>query len=147
MKILIQDVRDDGPLDLEETLPAGQMGHPSLPGPVHLQVHAQVLGDDEVLALIKAETVAALECARCLEHFEKPVKATVEVHAPFTAENVEAGDEARQSLHLGIPVKPLCRPDCKGLCSTCGTNLNTGTCNCSPETAESPFKVLKDLKL
>lgn len=146
MKLLIQEVQDHGPLDLEETIPAERMDHPALKSPIRLHVHAECLGD-EVLALIKAETSASLECARCLEGFEKPLKATVTLHAPLSNQEVEAGDEARQSLHLALPVKPLCRPDCKGLCAICGTNLNAGPCTCAPEAEDSPFTKLKDLKL
>lgn len=146
MKLSIQEVRDRGPLDLEETIPADRMGHPSLQFPIRLNVHAELLGD-EVLALIKAETQGAFECARCLEAFNRALKATVELHAPLSAGDVEAGDEARQSLHLALPVKPLCRPDCKGLCPTCGKNLNGGSCACVPEAEDSPFTKLKDLKL
>lgn len=37
-----------------------------------------------------------------------------------------------EQIHLGIPMKPLCREDCKGLCGTCGGDLNEGPCGCSP---------------
>lgn len=37
-----------------------------------------------------------------------------------------------EQLHLGIPMKPLCREDCKGLCSRCGADLNEGPCSCAP---------------
>ena len=55
------------------------------------------------------------------------------------------------ALRLSAPAMPLCREDCKGLCSRCGANLNIETCNCA-EVAEqealddSPFAVLKGLK-
>jgi uncharacterized protein len=37
-----------------------------------------------------------------------------------------------EQLHLGIPMKPLCREDCQGLCGQCGADLNEGNCSCSP---------------
>jgi uncharacterized protein len=37
-----------------------------------------------------------------------------------------------EQLHLGIPMKPLCRDDCKGLCGSCGADLNEGPCSCPP---------------
>lgn len=37
-----------------------------------------------------------------------------------------------EQIHLGIPMKPLCREDCKGLCGTCGGDLNEGPCGCAP---------------
>lgn len=151
MKLLTQDVIDRGPLNLEETIPAASLsvdspGRGILVAPVTLSVHAESLGD-EVLVLIKAETRAALECARCLDAFERPMRASLELHVPVKNAELDAAEEARQSLILGLPVKPLCRPDCKGLCSHCGANLNTGVCSCPPESGETPFAVLKNLKL
>jgi uncharacterized protein len=37
-----------------------------------------------------------------------------------------------EQVHLGIPMKPLCRKDCQGLCGQCGADLNEGACSCSP---------------
>ncbi len=39
-----------------------------------------------------------------------------------------------EQLQLNIPMKPLCRPECVGLCDTCGTDLNDGPCECRPAT-------------
>ena len=38
-----------------------------------------------------------------------------------------------EQIHLGIPMKPLCRDDCKGLCGNCGSDLNEGPCRCAPK--------------
>lgn len=49
---------------------------------------------------------------------------------------------------LALPDVPLCRDDCRGLCAQCGTNLNTGACNCATATdPRSPWAALRDLKL
>lgn len=55
---------------------------------------------------------------------------------------------------MDTPFVVLCRPDCKGLCPTCGANLNEGRCGCAEREAEeraasddNPFAVLKNLKL
>lgn len=37
-----------------------------------------------------------------------------------------------EQIHLGIPMKPLCRENCQGLCGTCGADLNDGPCSCAP---------------
>ena len=44
----------------------------------------------------------------------------------------------RQCVLLSIPIKPLCKPDCAGLCVLCGQNLNQGTCVCSANTNSEP---------
>ena len=48
---------------------------------------------------------------------------------------------------LALPVNPLCRPDCKGLCPQCGANLNDGPCQCAPEEGDPRMAVLRGLKL
>jgi uncharacterized protein len=37
----------------------------------------------------------------------------------------------RDAIHLAVPIAPRCRPDCQGLCSVCGADLNKGRCNCT----------------
>jgi uncharacterized protein len=44
---------------------------------------------------------------------------------------IDLGPDIREEIILDYPVKPLCKPDCKGLCPTCGKNLNEGQCNCN----------------
>ena len=56
---------------------------------------------------------------------------------------------ATAALLLEFPLVPLCDDECKGLCSTCGANLNEGPCGCEPASDEddvppNPFAVLKD---
>jgi uncharacterized protein len=52
----------------------------------------------------------------------------------------------REVLSLALPVKPLCREDCAGLCPHCGIDLSEGTCNCRETRIESPFAVLAALR-
>ena len=49
-------------------------------------------------------------------------------------------------ISLGLPVKPLCRDDCAGLCARCGSDLNQGACDCEEVAPESPFAVLAALR-
>lgn len=57
----------------------------------------------------------------------------------------DVSEFARQQISLHVPMTILCREDCKGICPTCGQNLNEGPCECEPETEETPFSKLKDL--
>jgi uncharacterized protein len=52
----------------------------------------------------------------------------------------------REQFYLALPMKPLCREDCKGLCPQCGTNLNTGSCECGPALEDPRLAPLKQLK-
>ena len=60
------------------------------------------------------------------------------------AESIDAEEIALTDLLLELPSKMLCREDCKGLCSTCGKNLNDGPCGCRKQT-DPRFAVLEQL--
>jgi uncharacterized protein len=113
------------------------------------------------------ETKVAFECSLCLEQFTVPVKTEIEeefklekigdaiqaipvdeddLNAGMVTHNIlDVGELARQNLLVALPIQPICRPECKGLCPTCGENLNVGECTCPPPEHESPFAVLADL--
>jgi uncharacterized protein len=46
---------------------------------------------------------------------------------------------------LSLPQKNLCKSDCKGLCSTCGQNLNLGECSCDKQNIDPRLEILKQL--
>jgi uncharacterized protein len=93
--------------------------------------------------LIEAEFLAlqATECVRCLEPFELELHTRYQelfsFHAHPTAEpsllipedgNIDLAPLTRDYLLLETPIKALCRPDCKGLCTVCGEDLNVRAC-------------------
>jgi uncharacterized protein len=49
-------------------------------------------------------------------------------------------------ISLALPVQPICRESCKGLCPHCGVDRNLESCNCAESRPESPFAVLSKLK-
>ena len=51
----------------------------------------------------------------------------------------------REYALLDVPIKPICKPACKGLCPVCGEDLNQVDCGHHRDAEESPFSVLKDL--
>lgn len=51
-----------------------------------------------------------------------------------------------EQLQLNIPMKPLCREDCKGICPTCGADLNLGACACEEKAADPRWAGLAALK-
>jgi len=96
---------------------------------------------------------ATVECRRCLQDVELDVGA--ESHFLFADEDVEMEGEDVYPLAIGragtavdlrpalreqwlleVPAFVLCTPDCKGLCTTCGANLNKGACSCAPSANE-----------
>jgi uncharacterized protein len=61
-------------------------------------------------------------------------------------EYIELGDVVTEQLRLQIPFQPLCKDDCKGICTNCGTDLNKGRCACSKIKKSNPFSALGKLK-
>jgi len=53
---------------------------------------------------------------------------------------------AREQILLNLPEQVLCREDCKGICPTCGNDLNEGDCTCSDDNIDPRWAALKDLK-
>lgn len=70
-------------------------------------------------------------CSRCITRFKKKVTKDFEVNYFLIKEKiVDITDDICQEIILEYPLKPLCRPDCKGLCMVCGQNLNEIECGC-----------------
>ncbi len=66
----------------------------------------------------------------------------------YDGQEVDCGSIAEEFLVLALPFSVLCRPDCKGLCSLCGTNLNKELCQCKPtRELDERFSVLQGLKI
>lgn len=53
---------------------------------------------------------------------------------------------AREQILLNLPEQVLCREDCKGICATCGSDLNEGDCKCGEDEIDPRWAALKDLK-
>jgi uncharacterized protein len=51
----------------------------------------------------------------------------------------------QEQLYLSLPMKPLCQDACKGLCPSCGTNLNRGACDCSNQWIDPRFAALREI--
>lgn len=52
-----------------------------------------------------------------------------------------------EEFSLALPVKPLCAPECRGVCPVCGTNLNQGPCGCSSDEGDPRLATLRNLKI
>jgi uncharacterized protein len=112
------------------------------------------------------ETRLRLTCSRCLEVFDLPVKARFDVtYSPIVpggdevelgardltvchldGETVDLAEMVHEQVLLAVPMAPVCRPDCKGLCPHCGANLNQGACGCAQGAADPRFDVLRKLR-
>ena len=131
-----------------------------LDDPVHFEsVHVEgtVLGTGEAInVLAKATTVIDTRCSNCLEPMQLSLEAEMDVHFmrmpdpedpdlyAYDASTIDLTDPVRDALTLEMPLRFLCKEDCKGLCPHCGANLNHTTCTCQ-EGGEvtNPFAALK----
>lgn len=99
-----------------------------------------------------------LECARCLKPLEQDLDWSLTELYAFSEKSVSESDLVvpedaqidlqpliREYALLEIPISPLCRPDCRGLCPVCGQDLNVRDCGHRPRNGDSPFSALKDL--
>ncbi len=114
-------------------------------------------------------TEVELACSRCLSPFPCPLSLKIqEEYFPtvdvvsgaslplpdepglFTIDEnheLDLTEAVHQYALLAVPMKPLCRPDCAGLCPVCGQNLNLGKCHCPPPEADPRWAKLKQIGL
>ncbi len=122
-----------------------------------------------ILAKGTLHTDVKVTCSRCLSVFSRPLVLNIEeeylptrdvvsgVPLPlpdepgcFTIDEhhiLDLTEATRQYVLLVIPMKPLCREDCAGLCPNCGHNLNQGLCNCPSQGADPHWSKLSKLAL
>jgi uncharacterized protein len=65
--------------------------------------------------------------------------------AYYRNDTLDLGELMHEQFVLALPMKPLCSDDCKGLCPSCGTNLNKGTCDCKPAWKDPRLAALQGL--
>jgi uncharacterized protein len=171
VKIAVKGIQK-GPVILRATETPEELGlsYPRIlfPFPVELSVKLTAMNED-VLTQADARTQARAECSRCLEevpldlagHFDalyvpkdgpyakrmnRPNfewgDQRVNFYSDFT---IDLSEEIRNCILLELPMKPLCRPDCAGLCPECGENLNAGPCGCKPDAPDTPWSGLRTI--
>jgi uncharacterized protein len=64
----------------------------------------------------------------------------------YQGPEIDLGGFVRELVALALPVQPLCREQCRGLCPRCGVDLNTERCGCEGERPASPFAALAALR-
>ena len=116
----------------------------------------------------RVRTTLELPCSRCAESFRLPVDLPFDLRywpmtdvAPgadaeigeddletsyYSDDQIDLNELMREQFYLALPMKPLCREDCRGLCPQCGTNLNTGGCSCTPAWDDPRLAALKALQ-
>lgn len=107
---------------------------------------AQVVSET-LIVTGKLSLPLSLRCSRCAELFQTTIYEPSFQCARDLSEESESVDltgDIREAILLLFPAYPVCGSDCKGLCSECGTNLNTDKCSCVTS-GEDPWSALDTL--
>jgi DUF177 domain-containing protein len=134
--------------------------------PLKVEVAAELAGP-EIRIRGKLRTRVGAICDRCLAPVEIPIEPHFDLfYRPmetiareeevavstgdleigfYEGDGVELADVVTEQVILAMPVKVLCKEDCRGLCPVCGKNRNLEDCNCTSPAGESPFTALKGL--
>lgn len=119
------------------------------------------------------ETSIRFQCSRCLEEFAYPVHSEFALNftaepestddsclqgeyeimaeqaglVPFNNDEIDLTEPMQDQVLMALPIRPLCRDDCRGLCPQCGTDLNRGSCSCEKAVFNSKFESLAGLDI
>ena len=135
-----------------------------------IAMEARLLRTDRtVLVTGTVSGTAGEACARCLEPVRLRLEAVIEEeYYPFNADlmdsqsglielhdqvfridernDLDLSEAVRQALTGSIPIAPLCRPECKGLCPNCSADRNAGNCHCQESSIDPRWSALVSLE-
>ena len=137
-------------------------------GICEIQGRVRLLRTDRgILASVTLTTKVGGVCSRCLSPLEHPLTIRIEEEyfpsvdissgAPIPQSEEASGftidhnhvldltEAVRQYILLNMPMKPLCREDCAGLCPHCGANLNRDSCYCERELVDPRWSKLQEI--
>ena len=129
----------------------------------------EVKKDAQKVRLVgRLTTTLGLNCGRCLEPYTIPIDTALDLLFLPVAEQVRAtdlemsdadvgvsyykddqidlGEIVREQFYLALPMKPVCRDDCAGLCPICGINRNRDECDCQATWVDPRLEPLRRLK-
>ncbi len=157
------EVIDYGP-DTHQVQPLRSSGHAELVE--ERRGHRERIEDIRVVG--DFSTRLEVNCARCLEPVARDIAGDFDLlYRPrgadagvdertvvrdesevsyYTGEGVLLEDVLREQVLLAVPLKTVCREDCRGLCPRCGRNLNVEQCNCAEALEDPRWSALKEIK-
>jgi len=123
--------------------------------PISFNGVARNVGESiEIKGVVKSNILT--QCYRCLE--DTKLELELEYLEEFTKKDIsddnthyysddtiELNETVLATIILNLPMKFLCKDDCKGLCPVCGTNLNIQECNCIDDNVDPRLSILKTL--
>lgn len=118
---------------------------------------------DQIILSVSSKFKVKYQCDRCGKEFnsklnsdykmvylmnEKPAE-TDSIFVTYlsrTEDKIEIKNDVREFALLAVPMKNLCKEDCKGLCYKCGADLNNEQCKCTNDEIDPRWKPLMNLK-
>jgi len=173
MKIRLHEIGDEPyTWDEEERVSPAALDRPEVLelGPVSWSGQITRLDGPDGGYLLRAQISyeQTLACQRCLAEVTEPVAEDVELlvlsHDPgaeeeereleekdlgvvvVKGEELDLGPVLLEQIQLNVPMRPLCREECAGLCPTCGADLNQGPCRCGPQATDPRWSGLAALR-
>ncbi len=118
---------------------------------------------DQLILSVTSNFKVKYECDRCGTEFKSGLKSdykmiylmnekpeeTDSINVSYLnrdADKIDIKSDVREFALLSVPMKKLCKEDCKGLCYKCGKDLNKEQCTCSTEEIDPRWKPLMNLK-
>jgi uncharacterized protein len=118
---------------------------------------------DQLIISVSSDFKVKYQCDRCGCDFKSTLKSdykmvylmnekpeeTDSINVSYLsrdADKIDLKNDVREFALLSVPMKTLCKDDCKGLCSKCGTDLNKEQCKCTNEEIDPRWKPLMELK-
>jgi len=115
------------------------------------------------------QTIARVECDRCIKPVNLPVNSEFSLEylskgayeasqvaelteqemdvSVFEGDTIDLDEIVREQILLFVPARTLCIENCKGICSSCGADLNAGECGCVTTEVDPRWAALKNLKI
>ncbi|HLB00500.1 MAG TPA: DUF177 domain-containing protein [Bacteroidota bacterium] len=136
----------------------GDNFHPPVSVDVRLEKTAR-----QIVIRTKISATGEFPCDRCLNVFNQDIAAGYAMVYAFDEQDaaayppeevrivphdvsvIDLAADVREMILLSVPLKLVCREECRGLCSSCGSDLNTTTCHCRRETTNLPWQGLEKL--
>lgn len=165
MRINIFDIPEEG-LEQEVDLPV-TINNNTKPDTASVRIKL-LRFKKKVLVDGSVKMSASLQCCRCLSDFSCPVNVEFrEEYTPsdetdlkgdqelsgdemgisfFDGEEIDIEAIVKEQVLLELPMKPLCKNDCQGICSRCGTDLNEQSCNCKDDHIDARLAPLAKYK-
>jgi uncharacterized protein len=155
----------EGEHPFEFETPAAEIGLTSFEGNVTVTGNLSKVGT-QLFMTSEASGRLSKECDRCLGETRLEISVPINIYYQAAVANpdyegdedgvevrtlhpeddtIVLDDEVRQSLLLGVPLKVLCSEDCRGICPSCGADLNKGDCNCQTQEIDPRWAKLSEI--